>query len=50
MINLVFNSNYKLNIIEAIHVSAKKRKTQKITSKCEKPKPFTSKEINAIIK
>ena len=43
-------SLHVLNIIEAIHVSAKKRKTQKITSKCEKPKPFTSKEINAIIK
>ena len=39
-----------LNIIEAIHLSAKNNKKQKISIKCEKPKPFSNKEINSIIK
>ena len=43
-------SLHVLNIIEAIHISAKKNKVQKITVKCEKPKFFTSKEINSIMK
>ena len=43
-------SLHVLNIIEAIHVSAKKNKVQKITVKCEKPKTFTTKEINSIMK
>ena len=43
-------SLHVLNIIEAIHVSAKKNKSQKITVKCEKPKFFTNKEINSIMK
>jgi len=43
-------SLHVLNIIEAIHISAKKNKVQKITVKCEKPKTFTTKEINSIMK
>ena len=43
-------SLHVLNIIEAIHLSAKKNKPQKIIIKCEKPKLFTTKEINTITK
>ena len=43
-------SLHVLNIIEAIHLSAKKNKPQKIIIKCEKPKLFTTKEVNAITK
>ena len=43
-------SLHVLNIIEAIHLSAKRNKPQKIIIKCEKPKLFTTKEINTITK
>ena len=43
-------SLHVLNIIDAIHLSAKKGKSKKITVKCDRPKPFTNKEINSIIK
>ena len=39
-----------LNIIEAIHLSARNNKRQIISVKCEKPKPFSNKEINSILK
>jgi len=39
-----------LNIIEAIHLSAKNDKKYKISVLCEKPKPFLNKEINSILK
>ncbi len=43
-------SLHVLNIISAIHVSAQKNKKQKISIKCDRPKPFTNKEINSILK
>ena len=43
-------SLHVLNIIEAIHLSAKNNKKQKISARCEKPKPFKNKEINSILK
>ena len=43
-------SLHVLNIIEAIHLSAKKNKKQRISIKCEKPKRFLNKEIRLIIK
>ena len=43
-------SLHVLNIIDAIHLSAKNNKKQKITIKCEKPKPFLNKDINSILK
>ena len=42
-------SLHVLNIIDAIHRSAKTGKREKITVICDKPKPFTSKYINKII-
>ena len=43
-------SLHVLNIIEAIHLSARNNKRQIISVKCEKPKPFSNKEINSILK
>ena len=43
-------SLHVLNIIEAIHLSARNNKRQKISVKCEKPKPFSNIEINSILK
>ena len=43
-------SLHVLNIIEAIHLSARNNKKQRISIKCEKPKPFSNKEINSILK
>ena len=43
-------SLHVLNIIDAIHKSANKNKKQVINVKCEKPKPFSNKEINSILK
>ena len=43
-------SLHVLNIIEAIHLSAKNNKKQKIFIKCERPKPFLKKEIDSILK
>ena len=43
-------SLHVLNIIEAIHLSAKNNKKQRISIKCKKPKPFSNKEINSIVK
>jgi hypothetical protein len=43
-------SLHVLNIIDAIHMSARKNKAQKITVKCDKPKLFLKKEINSIMK
>ena len=43
-------SLHVLNIIEAIHLSARNNKKQKISVKCEKPKPFSNIEINSILK
>jgi hypothetical protein len=43
-------SLHVLNIIEAIHVSAKKNKVQRITIKCDRPKFFSNKDINSIMK
>ncbi len=43
-------SLHVLNIIDAIHNSAKKGKRQIISFKCERPKPFTFREINSIIR
>ena len=60
--NDIFNSKKKkhrcngilslhvLNIIEAIHLSAKSNKKHKISVLCEKPKPFSYKEIKSILK
>ena len=39
-----------LNIIEGIHKSARTRKKFYLKTTCEKPKIFTNKEINSIIK
>ena len=43
-------SLHVLNIIEAIRLSARNNKKQRISVKCEKPKPFSNKEINSILK
>ncbi len=43
-------SLHVLNIIEAIHLSAKNNKKYRISIKCEKPKQFLNKEIRSIIK
>ena len=43
-------SLHVLNIIEAIHKSAKNNKKQKISSLCKKPKLFSNKEIKSILK
>ena len=43
-------SLHVLNIIEAIHLSAKKGVSQKISMSCERPRPFTTKDINSILK
>ena len=43
-------SLHVLNIIDGIHKSAKNGKKFHIKTKCEKPKFFTSKDINSIIK
>ena len=43
-------SLHVLNIIEGIHKSARTRKKFHFKTKCEKPKFFTNKEINSIIK
>ena len=43
-------SLHVLNIIEGIHKSARTRKKFYFKTKCEKPKFFTNKEINSIIK
>ena len=43
-------SLHVLNIIEAIHLSARNNKKQRISVKCEKPKPFSNREINSILK
>ena len=43
-------SLHVLNIIEGIHKSARTRKKFHFKTTCEKPKFFTSKEINSIIK
>ena len=43
-------SLHVLNIIDAIHKSASKKKKQKISSYCEKPRYFSKKEINSILK
>ena len=43
-------SLHVLNIIEAIHLSARNNKKQRISIKCGKPKPFSNKEINSILK
>ena len=43
-------SLHVLNIIDAIHLSARNNKKQRISVKCEKPKPFSNKEINSILK
>ena len=43
-------SLHVLNIIEAIHLSARNNKKQRISVKCEKPKPFSNIEINSILK
>ena len=43
-------SLHVLNIIDAIHKSAKKRKKIKLEVDCSKPKLFTKKEINLITK
>ena len=43
-------SLHVLNIIEAIHLSAKNNKKHKISVLCEKPKPFSNKEIKSILK
>ena len=42
-------SLHVLNIIDAIHRSARTGKREKITIFCDKPKPFTLKYINKII-
>ena len=43
-------SLHVLNIIDAIHLSAKNNKKQKISIKCKKPESFSNKEINSILK
>ena len=43
-------SLHVLNIIDAIHKSAKRGKRFNIKTTCEKPRFFTNKDINAIIK
>ena len=43
-------SLHVLNVIDSIHKSAKSRKKIKILTQCKKPKYFTKKEINSIIK
>ena len=43
-------SLHVLNIIDAIRLSARNNKKQRISVKCEKPKPFSNKEINSILK
>ena len=43
-------SLHVLNIIDSIHLSAKKGTKQRISINCDRPKPFTIKEINSILK
>ena len=43
-------SLHVLNIIDAIHLSAKNNKKQKISIKCKKPEPFSNRQINSILK
>ena len=43
-------SLHVLNIIDGIHKSAKNGKKFNIKTKCDRPKFFTNKEINSIIK
>ena len=43
-------SLHVLNIIDGIHKSAVSRKSFNIKTTCEKPKFFTNKDINSIIK
>ena len=43
-------SLHVLNIIEGIHVSAKTGNSFTIKTTCEKPRRFSNKEINKIIK
>ena len=43
-------SLHVLNIIDAIHLSAKNNKKQKISIKCKKPERFSNREIDSILK